>query len=74
MFLTYPPEQVLLGGGVEDLGYLQVGIHTETVFGHSGGGGPSQSAILFVSWRSRFHVRILQQLQTKYEKQISITC
>lgn len=50
---TYPPEQVPLGGRVEDFWYLQVGVHAETVvFQRAGGGGSGWGGVRFVSLRS----------------------
>lgn len=57
--LTYPSDQVLLGGRVQRVRYLQVGINTEAVLWSSGGGGASRGAVGFVSLVSRLHVRIL---------------
>lgn len=68
--MTYPPEQVLLGGGVEDFRYLQVGVHAEPMLRGSGGGGAGRGAVLFVSLRSGLHMRVLWQLQTEEETQI----
>lgn len=70
--LTHPPEQVLLRGRVEDFGYLQVGIHTEAVFWSSRGWGSRRAAILFVSLRSRLHMRILWHLETKNETKLDL--
>lgn len=57
---TYPPEQVLLGGRVEDVGDLQVGVHAEPVFGGAGGGG----AVGFVPLGSGLLVSIVCWLRT----------
>lgn len=65
--LTYPPEQVLLGGRVQHIRYLQVGINTESVLRSSGGGGPSRGAVRFVSLRPRFHMRIINHFQAEEE-------
>ncbi len=68
--MTYPPEQVLLGGGVEDFRYLQVGVHAEAMLWGSGRGGAGRGAIRFMSLRSGLHMRVLRQLQTEEETQI----
>lgn len=68
MSVTYPPEQVLLGGGVQSIGYLKVCVHAEAVLRRAGGGRSSRGAVLFVSWRSGLHVRLLWQLQTENKR------
>lgn len=68
--VTYPPEQILLGGGVEDFGYLQVGVHTEAMLRGARSGRPSRGAVLFVSLRSGLRVRVLRQLWTGEEIQM----
>ena len=65
--MTYPPQEVLLGGGVKDFRYLQVGVNTEAVLRGSGGCGSSRGAVLFVSRRSRLHMRVFCRLQAEEE-------
>lgn len=64
--MTYPPEEVLLGGRVEDLRYLQVGVHAEPVLGGAGGAGPVGGSVRFVPVRGpRLGVRVLLLFQTR---------
>lgn len=65
--LTYPPDQVLLGGRVKHIRYLEVGINTEAVFRSSRGGGASCGTVWFMSLRSRLHMGVLRQFYTEVE-------
>lgn len=72
--MTYPPQEVLLGGGVKGFRYLQVGVNTEAVLRGSGGCGSSRGAVLFVSRRSRLHMRVFWWLQAEEETNTFVNC
>lgn len=71
-WITYPPQQILLGGRVQDFWYLQVGIHAETMLWGSGGGRTRRGAVGLVSLSYRLHVRVLWRLhaEEKHKKVI----